>query len=353
MTPLAIGMGLRAVGLSALVFGAALPGLRAQEAQPAPGPSEEVTLAYKYRPGQVQKFRAVSKSDVTVTPESGAGAGFVIPPIAVNTQYVYTEKVAGEKEGTGTLSLAMTGMLMTTSVMGMDTVIKLVNGKTTATINGQPAAGMGPGMGMLQNLFNSKPVTLKRDARGNAAAGLAGANPGQLFGMAAMIGVSLPEGPVKVGDTWESTRRTAPSLPGPLAGSASAPDVEMKFTHSLQAVEVKNGKQFAIIESTGSPAPPIAAPGESTVDAANQSISTTTRFDVARGVLVSSRSSIEFSMRIGAPTLPGGPAPSGAAPAAGQSLRVDGTIDLTVTELPTPPARPAAAQARRRPARKK
>lgn len=357
MTLLSPRTGPHALGLAALIFVAALPGLAAQEAQRVAPSSDEVTLAYKYRTGQVQKFRAVSKSDVTVTPEGG-GAGFAIPPIAVNTQYVYTEKVAGEKDGTGTLSLAMSGLLMTTSVMGMDTVIKMVNGKTTATINGQPAAGMGPGMGMLQNLFSSKPVMLKRDVRGNAAAALTGANPGQLFGMAAMTGVSLPETPVKVGDTWESTRRTAPSLPGPLAAAGSAPDVDMKFTHSLKALEVKNGKQFAIIESTGSPAPPMAAGAESTVDAANQSIATTSRFDVARGALVSSRSSIEFSMKIASPTLPGGPASGGAPPAAGpmggQSLRIDGTVELTLTEVPAAHARPATrAPARRRPARRK
>src|SRR5436190_6079253 len=69
--------------------------LAAQEAQP-------VTLAFKYKTGQAQKFASEVKTEATITTGGGGGLGPI--PVTLNMKYDYSEKIVGTRQGTGTLS---------------------------------------------------------------------------------------------------------------------------------------------------------------------------------------------------------------------------------------------------------
>jgi hypothetical protein len=146
---------LSAVLAAGLVGAAGMGAVRAQEAPAAP---QEFTLVYKYQTGNMQKFRLDTKSDLTLTPEGAGGIGPL--PIASKMSTSYTEKVAGTRQGTGTLNIKVESMLIDTNALGMASVIKMQNGKVTATMNGQPAPEGAPGLGAAKSMVSTKPVTI-------------------------------------------------------------------------------------------------------------------------------------------------------------------------------------------------
>jgi hypothetical protein len=301
---------------------------RAQEA-----PATEFTLAYKYQAGTVQQFRLDTKSDLTLTPEGAGGIG----PLPITSKMVtaYSEKVAGAREGTGTITVTVNSMLIDTNALGMASVIKMQNGKITSTVNGQPAPEGAGGLGAARGLIATRPVTLKRDARGATVDN--GGSPVANTGVGANV-AQLPDHPVKVGDSWDVVQKVRANLPGGPGGEA-APEIEVKFTHTLKEVLNAGGKQFAMIESIGTGSTPMDAPGPSVT----QNVTGTTRFDIARGAVASGKYNLDLSMKLATPGLPGGAVGGGGSPT---SVRVDGIIEMTLAEVP-------AAAAGKKPAPKK
>lgn len=317
-----------------------LAGASVSRAQDAPVAAPEVTLTYKYQTGNVQKFRLDSKSDLTISPEGAAGLGPI--PVTAKLQAVYTEKVAGTSQGTGTLLVTLSSMLMDTNALGMSNVVKVQNGKVTTTVNGQPAPAGAAG-DMSKSLGGNKPITLKRDARGSVTD--ANGAAAMVSGGIGMTIAQMPDHPVKVGDSWDVNQKIRASVPGTPGGQA-APEIEVRFTHSLKELVTKGGKQFAIIESLGSGSTPADAPGP----AVNQNVTGTTRFDIERGTVASGQYNVDLSMKIATPGLPAGAAAQGA-PA---NLKVDGIIAMTLAEVPvTAPAAKAKKAAPKKRARKK
>lgn len=315
-----------------------LAGATVSRAQEAPAAPPEVSLAYKYQTGNLQKFRLDSKSDLTISPEGGAGLGPI--PVAAKLQAVYTEKVAGTNQGTGTILVTLGSMLVDTNALGMSNVIKVQNGKVTTTVNGQPAPAGASG-GLAQGLAGSKPITLKRDPRGNVTD--ANGAAAMVSGGIGMTIAQLPDHPVKVGDSWDVDQKIRASVPGTPGGQA-APEIEVHFTHTLKELVSKGGKQFAIIESTGSGSTPADAPGP----AVNQNVTGTTRFDIDRGAVASGQYNMDLTMKLAAPALPGGAAAQGAP----SSIKVDGIITMTLSELPIAPASAKKAPAKKAPAKR-
>jgi hypothetical protein len=311
-----------------------LAGASVSRAQDAPAAAPEVTLAYKYQTGNLQKFRLDSKSDLTISPEGAAGLGPI--PVTAKLQAVYTEKVAGTNQGTGTLLVTLGSMLVDTNALGMSNIVKVQNGKVTTTVNGQPAPA-GSGGDMIKGLASNKPITLKRDARGGVTD--ANGSAAMVTGGIGMTIAQMPDHPVKVGDSWDVAQKIRASVPGTPGGQA-APEIEVHFTHTLKDLVTKGGKQFAIIESTGSGSTPADAPGP----AVNQNVTGTTRFDVARGAVASGQYNMDLSMKLATPGLPAG-APSQGAPS---SIKVDGMIVMTLAEVPAAPAAAKKAPAKKR-----
>lgn len=355
--------------LSAAAALLAAPSLCAQDqppAPPAPGGGQGVKLAYKYRAGQVQRFRAGYTSDMSLTMDGpAAGAGPI--PITVKMALRYSEKIAGVKDGVATVVTKMDGLSMNTNAMGTSFAVKMANGKTTMSMNGQPVKPGSPLAAALPKMTAARmSMTAQRDALGNEKRMQSGPEMDQYFGGGTNAAtVQLPDHPVKVGDTWETTMKTKPAIPGSPGGGASAvPEMEIKLTNTLKGLETKNGKQFAIIETVGTGSLPAGAGGA--LQELNQNMAGTTRFDVGRGAVVSGQYSLDMGMKmqglggLGVPGGPGGgaPPPPGGGPGAGgegaqqsPGIRIDGAIKINLFEAPAPA--PGKAPAKKRPAGKK
>jgi hypothetical protein len=141
---------------------------------------------------------------------------------------------------------------------------------------------------------------------------------------------ALPDRPVRVGEAWQTSYRLLPDLPGSLAREVRTPVLTVRFTHTLQALQTKNGRQYAIIRTEGAGLTPPESPVTVQHDYA-----ATTRFDVARGVVVSGQYRLDIttsSTRLDA----GGNS---------RASQQDNSVTLTVMEVP---AAAAAAGKKRR-----
>lgn len=341
-----------AFGLAGLLLA---PALRAQD-QPPPPPAPPVSpedpgisLVYRYKTGQAQRFKLQMKGDFSLTPQGGA-SGLGPIPINMDQTLVYTEKVTGTREGTGTLSVSLDSMTITSGAMGMNHTLRMQNGKVTSSLNGKPTPAGASGMpaAAMQNMAPKKPVILKRDPTG-ASTLVGGAAPAMGTMMGGISGsiAQLPGKPVKVGETWESVQKVKPSLPGPAAQAGQIPEVEIRLTHTLKGLAEKNGKQFALIETTGNGSIPMAS---GTVQSMDQTVSGITRFDIARGAVVSGQYKLDLAMRMGLPPGLGAGAGGAAGGGAPQGMEANGTFNMTLMEAPVPAgaAKPAAKKAGRK-----
>lgn len=306
--------------LSLLLIG----GVRAQDPNPpeTPPAPEGEKLVFKYQPGTMQRFRGQIKGDITLSQGGGAGGGLEIP-MTLLWQFVSTEKVVGARQGTGTLSVRLDASNLTVDAGVAKIASKLQNGKFVTTVNGQKPP---PGSQYESNLQGLKtllaPRTVHRNPRGVLQGGEAVG--GNAIGGSTMALVQLPDKPVQVGDSWESVENVKIGVPGQ-PGQGIAPtkaNEEIRLTHTLKSIEAKNGKRFAIIESSGSSA---LESGEGAGPSSNQNVLGTARFDIARGAVVSTQYTVNVNSLGG---------PSGG--------RMDANFDLTLNEAPAAPAKPAA-----------
>jgi hypothetical protein len=305
-------------------------------------PAEQtVKLAFKHQTGQVRKYRGTGKAEMTVTPEGG-GAGLGPIPMNIKIAFAQTEKVTGTRQGTGTIAVKLDSMTMGLDFVGINMVMKVLNGKATASVNGQPLKPGQPGVGgdlkSLEDLAKNVAI-VKRDPRGQITLVKGqGAGVGQVLGGASLGLAQMPDKPVKVGDSWDISQKIKPTVPGPTGsaggGTARMADIDVQFTHTLRALEVKNGKQHAIIDSTGNGFLP--ETGEGPVQTMSQNFTGSTRFDVNAGAIVSGQYSVvveaTMSQAIGTPA---------GARGGGPNMRMDGNIQVTFREAPATPAAPA------------
>jgi hypothetical protein len=256
------------------------------------------------------------------------------------TEMLYSEKVTGTSAGTGTLAWKLEGMSMNFNILGTNYGMTRKNGKWVSTLNGQPAPpGMaGPGAGAAPSMQTS--ATIKRGPRGETSGpGGAAVSAGQLLGGAALSSSLLPDSPVKVGVSWETTQMVSPNVPGPAGAAAPAPPIEVKFTHTLKELQRRGSNVHALIESVGSGTAPEGTAGSS----ASQSIMGTSRFDLTRGALVGGQYQVDLSVKAPLAALSGG-----AAGGAGQTLNIDGTLKMTLVEAAPAPAKPAKPAPRKK-----
>lgn len=301
--------------------------------------SQEVLLQFKHQAGQSRKYRFQMKADFTVTPDGNGAGGLGALPIGLKSTAFFTEKVASVDGQVASLLVTPLTMTMDTSLLGMSTVLKMERGKLT--VNGQPLPP-GSNLGGLEGMLAGKPLSLQRNAQGQLAAVAADAT-----GISQMLNSSfllqLPEGPVKVGDTWETAMKGAAKLPvgGPL--QPQLPDMELKLTHTLKSLETSGGKLHALIETKGGAT---SSAGENKDAPMGQTYSGVTRFDVNQGAILSGKYSADIKMKVPVPTgLGTAPpaAPEGAPTPEGMpaSMQLDGIMSFTLGEAPMVPAQAA------------
>jgi hypothetical protein len=298
---------------------------------------EPVTLAFKYKTGQAQKFASEVKTEATL--ELGGGGGLGPIPFTMNMKYGYSEKVVGTRQGTGTLSALLEAPSVAVNAVGQDFTFKKKGTKTIVTQNGQPVdpdAISGPASSMMSILKSYKAVLRRSPAGELTPVSGSTAELGSLLN-GGYIGPSLrlPDKPVAPGDTWEYTGKIQISIPGPVPSLSGPQDLELKTTYTLKAIETKGVKQFALIEAEG------AAEGNTPQGTAAVSQKGTTRFDIARGAVVSGKYSMTLNVA-GAAGPAGGNAAPNAPPVAG-GTRLDAVVDAVMRETPVAAA---AAKAR-------
>jgi hypothetical protein len=304
-----------------------------------------VTLRFKHVPGQAHKFRFGMKSDMTMTPEGGAGGGPGALPVGMKSTSIFTEKVKSVEGDSAALIVTPLSMILDNSVMGMSIAVKMEGGKLT--MNGQevgPDSPMAPLAGMLSN----KPVEVRRGALGEVTPGPGVTSLNQMLNSSFLF--HLPDHPVKIGDSWETSESgSALGLGGGIGGGLGPklPEVQLKLTHTLKSLENKGGHVVAVIETKG-----VSGATDGAADDQGQKYEGTVRFDVTAGGVQSAQYSADVKTKInlagllsggggGLPGAPGGAPKPENLPGA---MRIDGMMKLDLAELPlvATPAKPAA-----------
>jgi len=280
------------------------PALRAQDEEPPEAPQGKAyKLSFKHPPGQVQRFRMDVTSQLEVNRE-----GAPTLPVTQRASYTITEKVTGSRQGTATLSVLVDSMKSSLSVAGQRIDLSSKGGKSNATVNGMvidtssaDLAGAG-----LHGLTSKKPVVIRRTTRGGTTVVSAPPGAGTAMGSnnPSPVLVQFPATPLRVGDTWESTQRFRTAR----TANARRPAAEMllRCSHTLQALNTRNGKQFALIETSGTTEPAEGAAGDA--EQLGFTVTGTARFDVTRGVVISGTYTQEASGTIVIPAGAGGAA---------------------------------------------
>lgn len=308
-----------------------------------------VTLRFKHTPGQAHKFKFLMSSDMTMTPEGGAGGGPGALPVGMKSTAIFTEKVKSVEGDSAALIVTPISMILDNSVMGMSIAVKMEGGKLT--MNGQevgPDSPMAPLAGMLSN----KPVEVRRGALGELTPGPGVTSLNQMLNSSFLF--HLPDHPVKVGDSWETEESggSALGLGGGIGGGLGPklPEMQLKLTHTLKSLENKSGHVVAVIETKG-----VSGAAEGAADDQGQKYEGTVRFDVTAGGVQSAQYSADVKTKINlSGLLSGGAGGGGGLPGAPEgapkpenlpgAMRIDGMMKLNLTELPlvAAPAKPAA-----------
>lgn len=323
-----------------------------------------VRLEYKWKPGQVLRYRMTTAGTITTKMEGlpgGAGlaaGGFPMEMDMVMEMHQRIKEVAAD--GTATVAQQLQSMTMNNKIMGMLMVAKFEGGKFSMLMNGQPMQ-MPQGQGVNPAEAMKRAIDMKISRRGQVIGmeGAArealqklfqGAQVSHAFGSGTMGAgmLVLPEAPLKVGQSWEEKslmRLPAPALPG--AGAAAAPPTEVNYVvqNTLSKWEPGAGGtgRFAVITTRSEATMPemtITAPKGAQKANANapggfamtmrdfkQTINGTVRFDPEAGVVRDGDYKMNLGMKM---EMPFGAPPGADAPAAGAKPMMAMSGDLTI-----------------------
>ncbi len=291
---------------------------------PAPA-SDEVSLIYRYKIGQVTRTRSTTKADANISLVGGTAGGSDIP-LVIKIVTSETETTTGTRQGTATLRKDVGSVTYSIDQAGVPVVARFVNGRiVSASANGlalPPDQRTKLAEQLTANRkFESR--TLRRSAVGRTT-DTAGVPDEDSF---ATLFIA-PDKPVKIGETWEHTERIKPSAWG-IPASAAIAGLETRVQHTLKSVEERDGRKLAVVDTSGS------LTGDSaTTGGVQQSFTGTTRFDIAAGRPVSGQYWIDVTQELPASALR---LPPGAAEFARVVAVVEVKMEITpVATKPTP-----------------
>jgi hypothetical protein len=263
-----------------------------------------VMMRFKFKVGQVQRFKLSIRSSGTVTSVGGSRPSSPVDA-SLAVDGLVQERVTASGGGGATI-IGVQETLKAVSKIG--TVLQdaeIAHGKLSLTKNGKTVRTKGPA-----------PVTLRRGPTGaeQRTDQTAEGSFGDL--------VLLPNQPVKAGDKWESVQKLRPRLCIPLI-QGGLPEVEMRYSYTLRGIEKKNGNRHARVYMSA--AGTIDAP-QGSFEAFSCKYSGTTRVDLDRGVMISGSYDIAQSYSL--------KAPSGAPAGAPQALELEATAKFSLFEVP-------------------
>lgn len=310
-------MNIKLIGTAAALL-ALCPTLHAQSlpaappaASPAAPAAAPVTLRYKFVVGQVHRYEY--DMDMTMNMQTGQNGGAIPMDMAMHMVMRQTVKSIQPTDGAATLSTEIESARMLRGGQEVPmpeaqqaqmkqafTIVMLPTGKLVSMTS--PAmSGMGaPGMDFGKNMFSSTAL--------------------------------LPDGPVKVGDTWNGI------------ADAAAAGVQTTFTATLTGIDQKDGATLATIQQkqTGSIDKTMTQGMPATMSMHGLVTGTASQvFDTTAGAIRSSTGTAGTDM-----TMTFAKAASGTLPAGMPSaMKMNMQMKYTMTRLPdTPPTAIAPVQ---------
>ena len=178
--------------------------------------SPAVTLRYKFAVGQVRRYEYdMDMNMLMATGQTGAGI-----PIGMTMKMTMRQKVKSIRPTDGAATL----------VTQIESMHMLHNGQEAALPETEQTKMKQPFTQVM--LPSGKILSMEMPAMGGASM------PGMDFGKGMFSGTAfLPEGPVKVGESWSG------------AGEAMMAGADIAFTSTLLSVEQKDGASLATIQS--------------------------------------------------------------------------------------------------------
>jgi len=234
----------------ALVVGALMASACAALAQ-----DQQVTLAYKFRTGEIVYYDMTMDGEGTMEMSGMPNAPGTIP-IEIVINMILRHKVAGvAPDGTATCAVQIKKMTVEQKVMGQNIKMVISEKGTKITLNGQPMPGGGGGMPNFEDMpMFGKPLIVKMRPTGEVVK-VEGLETGELgkmlkgmgfdwsqFSQMFMTGsAAFPAHPVSVGETWEQRAK----LPLPTADPNKP--LEVVTTYELEKIGEVDGEPTARI----------------------------------------------------------------------------------------------------------
>lgn len=321
-----------------------------------------VRLEYKWKLGQVLRYRMTTSGTITTKMEGFPGGGAPIgaggfPMEMEMTMEMHQRIKEVGADGTATVAQQLKSMNMTNKVMGQQMAMKFEGGKFSMLMNGQPmalppgqAANPGEAMGQTFDMKISRRgqvIGLEGAAREALAKMFQGAQVSQVFG-AGTLGAGmlmLPETPIKVGGNWEDKQLVRMPAPGPPGGAGGAPiEANFQVRNTLSKIEPGTGGagRLAVIATraqTTLPEMKVAAPEKAAPEGGfamtmrdfKQTVDGTVRFDPDAGVVRGGDYKVGLAMKMDMPF--GAPPGAGGGGAAKPGMSISGDLKMKVALL--------------------
>ena len=276
-------------------------------AQAAP-PAQAVTIRYKFTPGQTQRYQmTMTMQGLVRTGQSGAGV-----PVNTSMRMIYRQTVQSVRPSDGAATLV--GQIEETHLLSQ--------GKEMQTSDAQKA--------QMSHTFTTQMLPTGK----MLSADLSGLGPSNLPGLDMSKGLFsnvsfLPDGPVKVGDTWRG------------AGMASIAGMQMGYVATLTGLTQKNGATLASIaqRQTGRVNTTLRRGLPSPMTMVGRVSGTGTQvFDTTTGMPQSTEGTTSTALTMTF-SKTGGKAPAAGTP---RQMRVQMTATFSMQRLPDAPPLPAA-----------
>jgi hypothetical protein len=333
-----------------------------------------VTLAYKWQPGQMLRYRVIGDGVMHMTmpgptlpgmPASAGSIGAIPMEFEILMDLLQRVKKV-HPDGSATLVQRVRAMMMTTRALGMEIRVKLDQGKVGALLNGQPAP-------MIEQRFGARGADLSKavevrlsprgkilDVGGAAKAALErmfqSTNLGGLFGNGT-IGAGLltmPKGAVLMGQSWaerQSVRIPIEANRGSLSSVGRPQLLPIEYAVKHTCSEIAEDGRRVIIESVAEATlprpktiqqPDPRQPGQTRsirIHSFRQQIGGRVHFDPTAGIVRNSDYTVDMGMTMEVPT----PATQASGGPKAQ-VAVDATFKLKVLLMPEYPARRASSK---------
>ncbi len=252
---------------TALLFTLLPLAAQAQTPAPAPAPAA-VTLRYKFAPGEVIRYQTTTDTDMIMPNVPGLPAS---QPTAYKS---HTEMVDRET------------VKFVRAADGAATLVGLVE-SLTSTMNGKPTHNAA-----LTSIKQSAITTVITPAgkllslKAGEGTSFATAPGFDMSKMGGTMPAALPDGPIKVGDTWDTVADLSRIMPG-----SGGPGMQMTVHSALTALDTSAGKTIATISQTYNVPLDMKSPSSSPVAFTMTGDETGTdvwKFDVGAGAIISS-----------------------------------------------------------------